>query len=223
VLDKVIAVGETRSMAKTKEYTSLKNTHDAHGRKVALVHDAGHSWKSFKSNTRVPDTLKLLNFDLVFGSKRSYKDGHRVTRSRTILCLDNYGNEIMCSKAFKNLFNGCDIFDFLLGIDRESGEILRVSFLQTDWKNDLVAAYCPLVMGLNKGLFVPQEYRGRLDELKNKKRPWFVTLSDRALFHFIERFYGYRDLEGEILVDLEFDGSRAQVGQDMWREVSNWK
>ncbi len=211
-------------MAKTKEYTSLKDTHKAHGRKVTVVHDAGHGWKPYPSKTVVPDSMKLLNFDLVFGKVEHHKGlpPHKVDRRRTILCLDNYGNEIMCSKVFKNVFNGCDIFDFLLGIDRESGEILSVSFLETE-EGDLVAAYSPIVLGLSTGIFIPSEYRNRLDELKCKKRPWFVTLPDRALFHFIERHYGYCNLEEAILVDLEFDGYRVQVGQNMWREVSNWK
>jgi hypothetical protein len=164
----------------------------------------------------VPAGDKLTNFNLKFWPVQP--TGMR-RKSRTILCLDNYGNEIMSKKVHENLMNGLDIFDYLLGVDRKTGEVYCVSFLIDG--EDLAVAFSPLVNAIT--IKVPKEYMKRLDELMSKKRPWFVSLPETALFAFVERFYGYNDLEKAVIVDLHFDELRLQVSMDGWREVSDWR
>jgi hypothetical protein len=70
---------------------------------------------------------------------------------------------------------------------------------------------------------VPAAYLKRLDELKNKKRPYYLTVPERHLYGFATRWASFSDLQNNVVVDLHFNGHRLQVWGDCYREVSGWQ
>jgi len=220
IADRAAKSPDFSNLVATKQQTdafdrlkNIKNLNNICDREISRAYDAGNGWKEYSCRKSVPSN-KLMNFDLSFGNK-------------TILCLDNYGNELMTEDIHKYIMNGLDMFEYLLGINRKTGEVYCVSFLEWEdgppdnlAEDDLAVAFCPLVSCIS--IVLPKEYLRRLDELKSKKRPFFLTLPEKALFAFSEKYYGYRDLIEEVLVDLDFNERRLQIGQHMRREITNW-
>lgn len=55
---------------------------DTHGKVITKVFDADRGWQEYASKSKIPRSGFLMNYDLRFGN-------------RTILLLDNYGNDFM--------------------------------------------------------------------------------------------------------------------------------
>ena len=94
----------------------IQDVRQAEGRRISKVYDADDDWHAYPCQTKVPPGTHLMNFDLVFGPEK---------KQRTVLCLDNYGNEVMSSDLHRRLLN-LDLFDYLIGIDRQSGVVYYV-------------------------------------------------------------------------------------------------
>ncbi len=185
--------------------------HDVHGKTLTKVYIIDAGWKAYKSKTKVPDSSRLLNFDLTFGG-------------RTLLVLDNYGAEHLPEEMAKRLLENCTTDNnpetgITLGIDRKTGEFFAVAFAIKARKT------ITLVFQLRclECLKVPAEFLPRLDELKSSKRPFWVTVQTGALFGFITREVGYKSLEEEsMIVGLDFRPMNLEVSNDCYRLVGRW-
>lgn len=190
----------------------------AEGRRIAHVYDCDHGWKEFPSDVRVPDKDKLFTFDLPLGKGKKER----------ILVLDNYGDEVLPDRIRRQVLNDT-MFANTIGIHRKTGEIVHVGFFETNGlapgtKVTSAAFWRPGPSGGGgDGLFVPKRYILRLDELKSKKRPFYISLCEQEVYAFITRWSSYGDLQDNIVVDLDFDGNRVQVWGDSYREIGSWQ
>jgi hypothetical protein len=167
------------------------------------LHEVIVSNRSFKCKTRVPDKHKLFNFDLK-------------TKEETWLVLDDYGNEVLPpSLVDRILGEGSFKKGYTLAINRRTGQTYLAIFYTEKRKNSVTLHELSPV--------VPKAYLKRLDELKSRKRPFYITLVDSAFAGLLDQELGYGDLEDRLVLDLEFKGSRIQVQQENYRLVSNWK
>jgi hypothetical protein len=195
------------------------------GRYLDFAYDCDHGWCKYLVATKAPDDHHLFNFDLelVLTSKK-------VTKVH-LLVLDNYGDEHMPDEIREEILS-TTMFKETLGILRESGEIVRVSFME----EKVLHVGCPegapggvtklTCLAFNRfepGLVVPPAYRERLDELKSQKRPYYLTFPEKLLFNFATRWASYNDLLRNVVVDLDFHGRRLQVWADSYREVGGWQ
>jgi hypothetical protein len=192
---------------------------DADGRHVRHVYDIGQltgRWKKYPSGTAVPTKDRLFNFDLKVGDD-------------AILVLDNYGDETLPSRVRRRIMRE-KMFENTIGIHRRTGEIVIVGFIleyQSSSSSEptaLAACYWPFGdLGTGKQLFVPKPYMSRLDELKSKKRPFYISVAEHTLYAFMEREASYPDMERDLVVDLEFQrDERVQVWGESYRVVSGW-
>ena len=69
---------------------------------------------------------------------------------------------------------------------------------------------------------VPKRFLKRLDELMSKKRPFSLGLTEDAWRGLWDREIGFRDLEGDLVVNLSFDRKQLQVWGAAYREVAYW-
>jgi len=197
---------------------------EAEGRRISHAYDCGNGWREYPVHVTAPASDRLFNFDVPLGKRKA----------DAILVLDNYGDELVPERIRRQI--GCDrLFATTVGIHRKTGEVLHVGFIEDRFEaHHGVSIECaPIVyvgmtfwsFGLNvdERLFVPKSYLRRIDELKNKKRPFLLTIADHAVFNFLTRWASYADLARNIMVDFHFDGARLQVWTDRYREVGNWE
>ena len=143
------------------------------------------------------------------------RDGLLITsQNKTWLILDNYGDEWLPSTMYKRIV-GASKLGIYLAIDKITGEIYTSSFHPEGKK------YIVMLCELNCS--VTKEYIMRLDELKSKKRPFYLGLDEAGWLLFTDREIGYGSLNEYLVVDLDFRPTRLQIFHDSYREVSNWK
>ena len=200
-----------------------------HGRYIDFAYDCDKGWAKYLVATTAPDDRHLFNFDLelvLTGEKR------KKPLKAHLLVLDNYGDEIMPDEIRKEVLS-TTMFKETLGILRESGEIVRVGFME----EKVPHAGCPeegapggftKVTSLAFSRFepnqvVPLAYRERLDELKSQKRPYFLTFPEKLLFDFATHWASFIDLQRNVCVDLDLHGTRLQIWGDSYRLVTGWK
>ena len=97
-----------------------------HGRYIDFAYDCDKGWAKYLVATTAPDDRHLFNFDLelvLTGEKR------KKPLKAHLLVLDNYGDEIMPDEIRKEVLS-TTMFKETLGILRESGEIVRVGFME---------------------------------------------------------------------------------------------
>lgn len=184
---------------------------DMQGKRLSRVYLCSEGWKALRASAPVPPDSKLMNFDVVAGAGKGV---------RRFLVLDNYGDEIIPSELSK-VVHGHEMFDFNLAIDRASGGIHTVIFYREGRVFSMATAQ--LEHGdKQEPVFLPKKYLGRLDELRNKKRPYLLTCWDQAMWGVLSRWEGYSALRANLVVDLHFDRRRLQVWGDAHREVTSW-
>ena len=196
---------------KSFTYPKMKIVHHSniHGKTLSKIYLCSDGWKSLKTATQVPDMAKLFNFD--------------VQADRTFLVLDNYGDEVLPDRIMKKLL-GFGLFQWNLVIDRADGMLYSAIFYLEGTKYEgtkYVIALTKLEHGEGP-MRLPKKYLGRLDELKNKKRPYFLTCQESSVWAFVDRWAGYATLQQNLIVDLYFDRRRVQVWGDTYREVTDW-
>jgi hypothetical protein len=176
-----------------------------------VIHEITTSKRvSLKCGTRVPPKKHLLNF---------YLKTRDVRWDETWLVLDNYGNETLPPFLVERIFGqGMGLFGYTIAISRKTGLIYMAVFYTEKRKNSVVLT--PLNQFCSK---LPEEYLPRLDELKSCKRPFYLTLTESTFGGLLDHEVGYGEVEDDLVVDLEFKGSRIQVHNDKYRLVSNWR
>lgn len=180
-----------------------------HGRLVTKVYLCDQGWKALSTRTKTPDTTKLFNFEVSAG---------RGKEAKTLLVLDNYGDETIPSALFDRLF--CmGVFDFNLAVDKTDGTLFTAQFAQEGRTYVMTVA---ALMANGKSLQLPKKFVGRVNELKSKKRPYYLSCQEGTLWGFIDREAGFNDIRENLVVDLHFDRRRLQVWGDSYREVSPW-
>ena len=172
------------------------------GKVIQVVYDTDHGWKAHPCKTRVPGSRYLMNYDLVFGDK-------------TLLVLDAYGNDFISEDIGERLV-GQDRGprDFLLGIDRATGEIYLVTFFME--KRKLVAVVGQSFESKPK---VPKKYLKLLDNLKSCKRPWMLTWNHQSWLSFHERESGWPDFMAEAVISLEVFRTKGRRSHGRYLEV----
>ena len=200
------------------------------GRYINFAYDCDHGSTKYLVATSAPDDHHLFNFDLemvLMTDKPKTRLKSKKPQKAHLLVLDNYGDERIPDVIREEILS-TTMFKETLGILRESGEIVRIGFIEEKVSH----AGCPgsssklTCLAFNRfepNLVVPAPYRERLDELKSKKRPYFLTLPEKLLFDLATHWASYNDLQRNICVDLDFHGQRLQVCGDSWQEVSGWQ
>lgn len=155
----------------------------------------------FSCKTTVPGKESLLNFDLEVSAGK-------------ILVLDNYGNETF-PEEFQTGVSFLGPGPYTIGIIRESGQICAVHFSQE--KKALVATVTRMEEWVVPGKFLP-----KLDQLMSCKRPFYLGMTERSLFDLATKWIGHKDIEGSLVVDLDFHPRRLQIWGQNWREVGGW-
>lgn len=184
---------------------------DARGLTLTTVYLCDEAWKALPTNTIVPDSSKLFNFDVKAKAGKT---------TRTFLVLDNYGDEVLPRDVLKRLLH-MDMLGYNLAIDRSDGILYTAQFLSE--KPNISLAVARLTHGRNlEPMQVPRKFLKRIDELKNKKRPYYVSCWEPSVWAFLEKEEGFACLRESLLVDLHFDQRRVQVWGDSYREVTDW-
>ena len=180
------------------------------GRILTQIHFADERWSSYSCSAKIPGSKFLFNFEFTVG---------RGKKARTFLVLDPYGDERLPSRVVDRFFGqGTSKDGFTLAIEKGTGFIYRVHFMTEKRKVTAVVAK------LGESPFeLPETYRKRVDELRNKKRPFHISCPDYLLWSFIEREASFNDLQTSLVVELQFDGYRLQLQAGSYREVGDWE
>ena len=180
-----------------------------HGRVITKVFDAERGWKEYLSKSKIPGSGFLMNYDLRFGN-------------RTILLLDNYGNDFMPTEVEERLVGKDFRGRWLLGVDRATGEILRFVFYTV--KGKLITVFCRFESNPK----VPKKYLKLLDNLKSCKRPWDCQWKHSSWLAFWNREMTWTDFISDMVIRLELWGRAnsprkyLEVWGDSSRIVSEW-
>jgi hypothetical protein len=181
-------------------------------------------WDRYEVKTATPTKEHLFNFIVPVG------------KLGDLLVLDNYGDEVLPDKIRRPVMT-TKMFHETIGIFRKTGQVVRVGFIKEkiqhigcpeegdpgseEWEYSLTFWGLDL-NGAGDPLYLPKKYLARLDELKSRKRPFYITLWENALYSFITRDTGYDAFDKALVIDFHFDGLRLQVWGDSYREVSDW-
>lgn len=184
---------------------------ETHGRVIEKVCDADHGWSEFSAKTKIPTSRFLMNYDLKFGG-------------RTVLLLDDYGNDYMPKEVEERLMGKEFKGEWLLGIDRETGEILRFVFYTVRGK--LITVFCKFESNPK----VPKKYLRFLDNLKSCKRPWDCLWRHQDWLAFWDRNMTWDDFMATMVIRLELFRSKSprsprkylEVWGDSHRIVTGW-
>lgn len=197
---------------------------EAEGQFIHWAYDVGNQWPRYPVEVPAPDSSKLFNFELP------------VRGLGGLVVLDPYGDEMMPDDIREKILNSAKMFRQTIGIFRKTGEIVNVGFMKERVKfegcpeeglpggqeNQYSVSFWSFDLQTNKRLFLPQSYRKRIDELKSRKRPFYLANAEHSLYAFITRWGSYADLRDNLVIDLQFDKFRLQVWGDSYREVSEW-
>jgi hypothetical protein len=187
------------------------SAYKTHGKVVTKVFDADRGWKEYASKSKIPGSGFLMNYDLRFG--------HQV-----ILLLDNYGNDYMPADVEDRLIGKDFRGQWLLGIDRATGEIFRFVFYTV--KGNLIAVFSRFESNPK----VPKKYLKLLDNLKSCKRPWDCLWKHSSWLAFWNRDMAWDDFISTMVIRLELFRTKSsrsprkflEIWGDSSRVVSGW-
>jgi hypothetical protein len=197
--------------------------YDAHNRVLKRVYD--HSDNSahydvkgclrggYTTRTKMPDTHHMMSFDVVATRKAS--PGRATATTLKFLVLDNYGNgdgEAPLSSEFEDVIFGLAGAeqDYTLAINRETGQCYKATFAVDG--DDLILFLNDNSAMNDKGLpRVPKAFLPQLDALKNKQRPFDLSLPKGLLMDYIERRTGTNEFPENVIVSLHLSGSRIKI------------
>jgi hypothetical protein len=192
------------------------------GKFLKWAYHVDHHYERYLIDTGTPGGL--FNFDVPVG------------KLGKLLILDNYGDEVISDGIRKKIMQA-STFSQTLGIFHKTGEIVRIAFMkervkvhgcseegEPDSEEDQFSVqFWSFECDGGKPLFLPKSYLKRIDELKSKKRPFYITLPEQSFYAFHDRWASYADLQKSIIIDLHFNGARIQVWGDSYREVTSWR
>jgi len=201
--------------------------YDAHGRVLkrvynnadhsAYIDEKEHLCGGYTTQIETPDAHHLMTFD-VEAIRKAVKGGplaaDRAPRHLSLLVLDNYGigdGEAPLSDEFEDVVFGLrgEEKDYTLAINRETGQCYKATFAVHEC--DLVLFIDDHAMINSRGLpRVPKVFLPHLDVLKNKKRPFDLSLPKGLLANYIERRIGTDNFDGEVMVSLDISGARIR-------------
>lgn len=201
--------------SKSISYTSCQ------GKTLSKIYLCSDGWKPLTTQTKMPDNSKLFNFEVA------------ASKNRKFLVLDNYGDESLSDDTMHNII-GLKLFKWNLVIDVEDGTLyIGAWFKEADPaappieeladKHIYSLAISEMTFGRGEPLRLPEAFLPRLNELKSKKRPYFITAEENSVWRFIDRLEGFNSLKENIVVDLDFDNERIQIWNDAYRKITNWK
>lgn len=156
----------------------------------------------------VPLKDSICTFDLEVGGQ-------------DFLVLDSYGDDLS-DTIRKRIFGKSKTWT--IAINQKTGSIFRVSLVFTGGHFAFVLQpWMPseFVDGLQYSL--PHDYLNRLDQLKNKKRPYSCYIDSDALQHFVEGEQGYDHLRSNVIFSFAFDQGDVEILGDQFRVVSRWE
>jgi hypothetical protein len=138
--------------------------------------------------------------------------------------LDPYGDETLLGETRDRIF-GEGSSRSILVIDRVTWILHLGSFMVEKKVGLSLVISSVLSMGSirRENYRVPKTYLERLDELLSMKRPYDITVRDRALVSFIDQDIGFSSLPDEVVIKLQFSKFTVEVWGDSHREVSDWK
>lgn len=170
------------------------------GRTIKLIRGAS---QLLKINTVTPKD-KLFNFEIeTFTKNNKYK----------FIVLDNYGDEIILQSIYKRLLFH-KLFEQNLIIEFYSGKIYSGVFFE-----EIKSGNIELVLTEFSNLSIPSKYKSRLKELLSSKRPYYFTIPIELLFNFIDKEIGYRELQDNIHVILDFKNMKLDIGRYSHKEI----
>lgn len=201
--------------------------YEAHGRVLKRIYNnADHSCYlqkgrlcgAYMTRTKTPDSHHLMTFGIE-AVRKKVKGGpfaaDRETRRLSLLVLDNYGigdGEAPLSDEAEDAVFGLRSEEkgYTLAIDRKTGQCYRATFAV--YEGDLIL-FLDDHSGINfKGLpRVPKFFLPHLDILKNKKRPFDLSLPKGLLADFADRRRGTDDFIGNVVVSLHISGARIKI------------
>lgn len=173
-----------------------------HGRVISRVFDCDNGWKEYKSRTQAPPEKYRLSYDLKFNK-------------RTVLLLDDYGNEAMPSEVELRLMGKDFISEWLLGIDRETGELLRFVFYRV--REETIACFTRFASNPK----VPQKFltEKNLRYIWSCKRPWEMTWRHDDWLALWGRDMTWDDFIATGVIRLELFPPKSVMGQKRFLEV----
>lgn len=187
---------------------------DVEGRKLSKVYLCDQAWKALPTQSKAPPGRMLFNFEVQAGRGKT---------ARTFLVLDNYGDETIPSEMFEKLLR-MKMFHFNLAIDKASGQLFTAAFVKEGREVSMTLAEMTFTRFTEtKGIQLPKKLLPRLNELKSKKRPYFLTVYEPALWGFTVQESSLEDLRQSLVVDFHFDRRRVQLWNDSYREVTGWQ
>ena len=161
-----------------------------------------------RCNIPVPDVLGIMTFDVKLSDKDVW------------LVLDPEGDDRIPYGMREELIGPVSKeFGYTVAVHRSCGMIAIARF------SEFVRKAGGLRLGLRplEGLVCSSSGLARLDELRDEKRPFTMTVRDDALLAFADRQVGYRDLRKAIVLALRFRGTWEEIGKGMRRQVTNWE
>jgi len=184
-----------------------------HGRTITKVFDCDQGWKEYRTKTKIPASKFLMNYDLKFGG-------------RTVLLLDDYGNDFMPEEVEKLLVGEDFAGEWLLGIDLASGELLRFVFYRV--KKELITCFARFEANLK----VPKKFltEKNLKYIRSCKRPWNLHWEHSSWLAIWNRYMTWNDFCASVIVRLElFPRQKSRKGRtylDVWgdthRTITAW-
>jgi hypothetical protein len=180
-------------------------------KQIYVYDETGGDYAFFKAGIETPSKRKLFNFDIIV-SNRSW------------LILDPYGNDFIPSKLNNRVLG---LKNYTLGIDKKSGVIYFVAFTHFIDKRKRLSSDAPVrdvILHLyNSNLIVPDIFINKLDNLKDKKRPFYLSFRSFALMNFIDREIGFSDLKEEMIITLQFENESLEITKEAYRTSTKWK
>jgi len=139
------------------------------------------------------------------------------TTQDAFLVLDNYGDEILPFDFARNLLQVGPDQVYNLAVSTLNGKVYLATF------HEEAGDFLSLSLVALNGTQVPGKFLRRLDELKSKKRPYFLTVLETYVWDFLAKEIGLKDLRENIVVHLDFDTKAIEVHRKDYREVSPWR
>ncbi len=190
-------------MTKKAEQIS-KALHDLAGRKISRVQIGVSRYTEVQG--KIPTARFLANFDVLV------KKG--TGGAFSFLVLDPYG---ACDSGMaQDLLRHTNAHECDIAVDRDTGAVHCCTFCR---QGNVVH------MDLHgKTWQVPPEYRARLDELRNKKRPYGFLIDSPTLHSVATGYYGHERLADALVLALDFDDVTVELAQDgEYRTTTPWK
>lgn len=186
------------------------------GRHVDTIYNIEFGYEKYPG-VDLPGPGKLMNFEFKMAGRKW-------------LYLDSYGDEVMPPEIHERFFGAGPRES--IAVCLETGDLALARLQEGDeGKIELfvrsVRSWAHMYLGKAKcaeAYKVPKEYLGLLDGLRYQKRPFHMSVLDRALFNFIDRELGYQQLVEYLIISLDLRPKGIlEILGDSYRWVSVWE